>query len=169
MLVVVRPGGGEVGNCFQQGSRGAGATLSLISPSHSSLSILLLSSPILQGRDHQDCLIFLFLLSPNLAISHCLSFFLPFFLPLSHLIISNLPRSPHRWYILSQKRGKLCVFDIVIATIPSVKGPHPHHYHIFIISITIIITEVITISSHNDNDHLISSSTLHSQSSLSPA
>ena len=76
ILVVVRPGGGEVGNCFQQGSRGAGATLSLISPSHSSLSILLLSSPILQGRDHQDCLIFL--LSPNLAISHCSSFFLPF-------------------------------------------------------------------------------------------
>ena len=79
ILVVVRPGGGEVGNCFQQGSRGAGATLSLISPSHSSLSILLLSSPILQGRDHQDCLIFL--LSPNLAISHCFSFFFTLFPP----------------------------------------------------------------------------------------
>ena len=38
ILVVVRPGGGEVGNCFQQGSRGAGATLSL--SSHLALSLV---------------------------------------------------------------------------------------------------------------------------------
>ena len=35
--ILVRPGGGEVGNCFQQGSRGAGATLSL---SHLALSLV---------------------------------------------------------------------------------------------------------------------------------
>ena len=39
MLVVVRPGGGEVGNCFQQGSRGAGATLSLSSRPLTRLSL----------------------------------------------------------------------------------------------------------------------------------
>ena len=37
--MLVRPGGGEVGNCFQQGSRGAGATLSLSSRPLTRLSL----------------------------------------------------------------------------------------------------------------------------------